>query len=147
MVHHFPNRCFLGWRDRAKVDQQFESFSPGEADRYHRLLETLELLARSLGISVFEPSPDMATLARRVSGTTVEQLFAHVFGGNLRGLLDEAIESTEAKAILGMISLAANLVPPSAPGTAIGLMLRPFSLASSPATDGNDPRRIALAAR
>nr|WP_255616459.1 NAD(P)/FAD-dependent oxidoreductase [Microvirga puerhi] len=143
VVHPFPSRCFLGWRDRDKIAEQLNAYAAGEADRYFGLLSSLEELGRHLGTSLFQASPDPVAIARNLPKDQ-ESLFHRVFFGSLRHLLDEELESEEAKALLGMVSLNATLAPPSAPGTAIGLMLRPLSLASSPALDADDPRRAAL---
>jgi Phytoene dehydrogenase and related proteins len=143
VVHPFPGGSFIGWRDRDRIAAQFNSYAPGEADRYFNLLASLEELGRHLGVSMYEPSPDLVTIAKKLPREQ-ERLFRRVFLGSLRQLLDEELESTQAKALLGMLALNAALIPPSAPGTAIGLMLRPISLASSPALDPNDPRRSVL---
>ncbi len=143
VVHAFPEGCFIGWRDRAAVAAQLDAFAPGEAARYDGLLSQLEELGRHLGVSVFEPSRSLAEMARNVP-LAKERLFEQVFLGSLRELLDEHLQSEQAKALLGMVALNATLAPPSAPGTAIGLMMRPISLASSPVLDANDPRRTAL---
>jgi phytoene dehydrogenase-like protein len=92
---------------------------------------------------LFQASPDLVTIAKGLPADQ-ERLFNRVFFGSLRQLLDEELRSDEAKALLGMVALNATLAPPSAPGTAVGLMLRPLSLASSPALSGDDPRRAAL---
>ncbi|MBB6468444.1 phytoene dehydrogenase-like protein [Aminobacter lissarensis] len=143
VVHVFPEGCFIGWRDREAVAAQLDAFAPGEAARYNSLLSRLEELGRHLGVSVFEPSRSLAEMARNIP-LAQERLFEQVFFGSLRELLDENLHSEQAKALLGMVALNATLAPPSAPGTAIGLMMRPISLASSPALDANDPRRTAL---
>ena len=143
VVHHFPEECFIAWRDQRRVDAQLDSFSPGEAARYHGLMESLENLADALGVSVFEPSPSLVELAGRVPAAQ-ERLFSRVVIGSLREILEGALRSEQARAILGMISMAANMVPPSSPGTAMGLMLRLFALRSTPPNDGADPRRLPL---
>ncbi|WP_281406721.1 NAD(P)/FAD-dependent oxidoreductase [Aminobacter sp. MDW-2] len=143
VVHVFPEGCFIGWRDREAVATQLDAFAPGEAARYNSLLSRLEELGRHLGVSVFEPSRSLAEVARHVPKAH-ERLFEQVFLGSLLELLDENLRSEQAKALLGMVALNATLTPPSAPGTAIGLMMRPISLASSPVLEANDPRRTAL---
>ena len=50
VVHHFADRAFIGWRERARVDAQLESFATGEAGRYHVLLASVEELARDMGV-------------------------------------------------------------------------------------------------
>jgi phytoene dehydrogenase-like protein len=96
-----------------------------------------------MGVSLFSPSPDAAAIARRLP-TAQQRLFDQVFRGSLAQLLDEALVSKEAKALLAMVALNATLAPPSAPGTAIGLIMRPISLVSTPAQGLHDPRKAAL---
>jgi phytoene dehydrogenase-like protein len=143
VVHGFPSGAFIGWRDRARVAAQLNRYAAGEADRYMGLIARLEELGRCLGASVFAPSPDPVALARNVPAH-LARLFAQVFVGSLRQLLDEELVSDEAKALLGMVGLNATFASPSAPGTAIGLIMRPLSLASTPASGADDPRRVAL---
>lgn len=143
IVHAFPGRPFIGWRDRDRVAAQLDAFAPGEADRYQQLLSRLEQLGRDLGVSLFSPARGIAAMARNLPASQ-EHLFEQVFFGSLRQLLDEALQSDEAKALLGMVALNATLAPPSAPGTAIGLMLRPISMASTPPISEDDPRGMAL---
>ncbi|MCC5968482.1 MAG: NAD(P)/FAD-dependent oxidoreductase [Pararhodobacter sp.] len=143
VLHAFPGGAFVGWRDRERIAAQLDSYAAGEAKRYFGLIADLENLARHLKVSVFEPSPQIAELASQVPAELAD-LFERVFFGSLRQLLDERLRSDQAKALLGMLALNASLVPPSAPGSAIGLMLRPISLASNPPTDPNDPRSVPL---
>lgn len=143
VLHAFPGGAFVGWRDRDRIARQLDSYAAGEAQRYFGLIADLEDLARHLKVSVFEPAPPIAELAQHVP-TELAGLFDRVFFGSLRQLLDERLRSDQAKALLGMLALNASLVPPSAPGSAIGLMLRPISLASNPPTDPDDPRSVPL---
>lgn len=143
LVHAFPGRPFIGWRDREKVARQFDAFAPGEAARQAALLADLEALARSMGVSLYDPRRGLAEAGRNIPPDQA-RLFEQVFLGSLRELLERRLHSQEARALLGMLALNATLAPPSAPGTAIGLMLRPISLASSPALGQDDPRRLAL---
>ncbi|HSV84165.1 MAG TPA: NAD(P)/FAD-dependent oxidoreductase [Ramlibacter sp.] len=146
VIHPFPKRCFVGWRDPGKIAEQLDAFAPGEGDRYFQLLKRLEVLGQHLvaaGASIYAPSPSAHVLADRLPRSQA-RLFEQVFHGSLRDLLDEELKSEEAKALLGMVAINAGLARPSSPGTAIGLMLRPLSLASSPALDPDDPRRTAL---
>ncbi|WP_210486513.1 phytoene desaturase family protein [Microvirga antarctica] len=143
VVHPFPSKTFIGWRDRDRIAAQLDHFAAGEAARYFAFLSKLETLGQHLGTSLFAPSPDLATIARHLPREQ-ESLFNRVFFGSLRQILDEELRSEEAKALLGMVALNATFTPPSAPGTAVGLMMRPLSLASSPALDQDDPRRAAL---
>lgn len=143
VIQPFAEGCFVGWRDRQRVAAQLDAYAAGEGQRYADLLDSLEGLARVLDMSVFEPSPDLATLARRVPDTH-RRLFEKVFFGSLTQLLDETLRSGPAKALLGMVAMNATMAPPSAPGTAVGLMLRPLSIASTPPLGPDDPRRIPL---
>ncbi len=143
VVHPFPRGAFIGWRDRDRVSTQLNAYAPGEAERYFALLSDLEELGRYLGASMFRPSPDMAEAARNVPAH-LAGLFDRVMCGSLRQLLDERLKAEEPKALLGMLALNATLTPPSAPGSAVGLMMRPISLASYAALDDDDPRRAAL---
>lgn len=143
LVHHFPSGAFIGWRDRKAVARQLDTFAPGEAERYQGLLEELEALARKLGISVYEPAPDLDRARQNLDGDE-RDLFDAVFYGSLRGLLDARLRSTEARALLAMVALNTTLAHPSEPGTAVGMMMRPLSMASTPPADENDLRQSAL---
>jgi phytoene dehydrogenase-like protein len=143
VIHPFASSTFIGWRDRAVLAEQFDRFSPGEADRYFGLIAKLEELGRHLGVSMYEPSPDIGQIAANVPADQ-RDLFNRVFFGSMTQLLDEHLRSPEAKALLAIVGMATNLTPPSAPGSAIGLMLRPISLASSPPLLDDDPRRAPL---
>lgn len=146
VVHHFGDHCFVGWRDRGRVAAQFDRFAAGEADRYARLMAKLEELGRQLvraGVSVYSSPPNLVELARRLPDEH-QRLFERVFFGSLQQLLDDELASDEVKAILGMVALNATLAPPSASGTAVGLMMRPISLASMPPVDATDPRLATL---
>lgn len=143
VIHPFSRGAFIGWKDRDRLVVQFDRFAAGEAERYFGLLADLEELGRHLGTTMFEPSPDISRAARSVPDHLMG-LFDRVMCGSLKQLLDERLESEEAKALLGMLALNATLTPPSAPGSAIGLMMRPISLASYDALDADDPRRAPL---
>lgn len=143
LVHHFPSGAFIGWRDRQAVARQLEALAPGEAERYRGLLEELEALARKLGISVYEPAPDLDQARQNLDGEECD-LFDAVFYGSLRDLLETRLQSKEAQALLAMVALNTTLAHPSEPGTAVGMMMRPLSMASTPPADENDLRQSAL---
>lgn len=130
LVHAFPSGPFVGYRNRALVHDQLNRFASGEADRYTGLLDSLEELGRHLGVSLFSPSPSLDELDERMAKSEVASIYQRVFHGSLADLLNESLRSTEAKALLGMIALNGNLLPPTHEGSAIGLMLRPISMAS-----------------
>lgn len=144
LVHPFERGTFLGWRDQARVAAQLDRFAPGEAARWQRLVAHLERLGARLGVSIFEPPPRLSELTARLTDPADERAFGQVFAGTLNDLLDEHLRSDEAKALMTMLAVNANLVPPSSPGSAIGLLLRPLSLASTPAVEPGDPRRAPL---
>ena len=144
VLQFFPERTFVGWRDQPRVDAQLDALCPGEAQRYRHLIGSLEDLATRLGVSIFEPSPGLAAMAARLKTPADRDLFDRVFHGSLRDILCEYLETSEARALLGLIAANGNLLPMSAPGTACGLMFRPFALASGVQLEADDFRRIPL---
>ncbi|GGZ59967.1 FAD-dependent oxidoreductase [Streptomyces inusitatus] len=145
VVQQFDGRCFLGWRDPARVDQQLDAFAPGEAGRYRGLISSLERLGASLGVLLDGPPPALAELGDRLTDPAERKLFTAVFEGSLTGLLDQHLRSDQAKALLALLALNAQLVPPSTPGSAVGLMMRPFALAAAGAPHSGDAaERVAL---
>jgi len=143
LVHHFPDRPFIAWRDSDKTRPQFDAFAAGDADRYKYLVGRLEDLARKLNISVYEPAPDLDRARERLNHDE-RKLFDAVFYGSLQGVLDAHLQSDQAKAVLGMVALNTTLARPSDPGTAVGLMMRPIAMASAPPGGEDDPRKMAL---
>ncbi|MFW6723068.1 phytoene desaturase family protein [Streptomyces sp. MAR4 CNY-716] len=145
VVHRFADRGFAGWRDQARVDAQLDALAPGEAARYRELITGLDRLGAALGVSLDEPPPALDELRGRLADPDDRRLFDAVFDGSLRGLLAERLHSEQVGGLLGMLALNAQLVPPSAPGTAIGLMMRPFARASVAGLSGpGDAERVAL---
>ena len=143
LVHSFGRRNFIGWRDRASTAAQLDAFSSGEAERYAALVAELERLAARLGFSLYHSVRDLDAARAKLSAQETE-LFDAVFHGSLRELLDVRLRSDEAKTLLGMVGLNVSFARPSAAGTAVGLMLRPIAMASSPEAGPEDPRRSAL---
>ncbi|MFE4665502.1 phytoene desaturase family protein [Streptomyces sp. NPDC056716] len=149
VVHRFDEGCFIGWRDPARVDAQLDAFAPGEAARYRGLIGGLERLGARLGVHLDSTPPSLDVLKKRLTGAADRRLFELVFEGGLTALLDAHLVSDRAKALLMLLALNAQLVPPSTPGTAVGLMMRPFALAAtaagSPYAGGTDgAERLAL---
>ncbi|WP_405796099.1 phytoene desaturase family protein [Streptomyces sp. NBC_01506] len=145
VVQWFEEGCFLGWRDQARVDAQLEAFAPGEAARYRGLIGGLERLGARLGVSLDGPPPALDSLRKRLSDPADLRLFAAVFEGGLTDLLDAHLKSDQAKALLTLLALNAQLVPPSTPGSAVGLMMRPFALAAAGGSGAPDAaERVAL---
>lgn len=144
LLHPFERGAFVGWRDPARVAAQLDRFAPGEAARWRALVDRLERLGAQLGVSIFEPPPRLAELAARLRDPADERAFGQLFAGSLCDLLDQHLRSDEAKALMTMLAVNANLVPPSSPGSALGLLLRPLSLASTPTAAPGDPQRAPL---
>ncbi|AUH40847.1 phytoene desaturase family protein [Streptomyces sp. CMB-StM0423] len=145
VVHRFADRSFVGWRDQARVDRQLDALAAGESGRYRELIAGLDRLGAALGVSLDEPPPPLDELRGRLADPDDLKLFTAVFDGSLRGLLAERLHSEQVGGLLGMLALNAQLVPPSAPGTAIGLMMRPFARASAAGLRGpGDAERVAL---
>lgn len=130
LVHHFPGAAFLGWRDRTLVDQQLDSFARGEATRYREFVGALEGLGQALGVSLYAPPPTLDELDQRMASSEWAPLYKEVFYGSLESLLQTRLRSPQAKALLAMLALNGNLIAPTAAGSAIGLMMRPISMAS-----------------
>ena len=144
VLHLFPDRPFVVWREQSRVDAQLDTLRAGEAERYRRFIKTLDDLGSRLGVSIFEPSPGLATMAARLETTADRDLFDRMFHGSLRDILYEHLESDETRALMGLLAANQNLMPVSAPGTACGLMFRPISLASGVEVVANDFRRMPL---
>ncbi|MFW6693699.1 phytoene desaturase family protein [Streptomyces sp. MAR4 CNX-425] len=148
VVHRFADRSFVGWRDQARVDAQLDALAPGEARRYRELIAGLDRLGAALGVSLDAPPPALDELRGRLSDPEDLKLYDAVFDGSLAGLLGERLRSEQVGGLLGMLALNAQLVPPSAPGTAIGLMMRPFARATAAGPGGaggpGDAERVAL---
>ncbi|MEU9334045.1 NAD(P)/FAD-dependent oxidoreductase [Streptomyces sp. NPDC048290] len=143
VVHHFAEGCFIGWRDQTRVDAQLEGFAPGEAARYRGLIDGLERLGARLGVRLDAPPPALDVLKKRLSDPDDLRLFELVFEHGLTDLLDAHLRSDRAKALLTLLALNAQLVPPSTPGSGAGLLMRPFALAAAaPGADGAE--RVAL---
>ena len=145
LVHPFESTTFLGWRDHALVDHQLDRLAAGEAARYRGLIAFLEELGRRLGVSLFDAPPDLATLVSQLRTPEDEDAFGRLFLGTLEELLDDFLSSEESKALMAMLAVNGQLLPPSTPGSAIGLLLRPLSLASATRRhEGYDPRDAPL---
>ncbi|GLU48739.1 phytoene desaturase family protein [Nocardiopsis ansamitocini] len=141
LFHPFDDGAFVGWRDPAAVDRQLEGYARGEARRYRALVARLDDFGRALGASVFEPPPDLSALVAGLGAEPDQEMFARLFLGGVKELLDEHLRSDQAKAILTMLAVNGNLLAPAAAGSGIGLLLRPLSKASTATEDPNDPNR------
>ncbi|MET8830590.1 NAD(P)/FAD-dependent oxidoreductase [Streptomyces sp. NPDC004610] len=144
VVHRFDEGCFVGWRDQGRVDAQLDAFAPGEAGRYRGLIEGLERLGARLGVRLDTPPPETDVLRKRLSEPDDLRLFELVFDHGLTELLDAHLRSDRAKALLMLLALNAQLVPPSEPGSGVGLLMRPFALAATGGRDPGGAERVAL---
>jgi phytoene dehydrogenase-like protein len=144
VVPFAPDRAFVGWRDPKKVNEGLAQFSRHDAAAYHEVIEYFNDFARRLGVSLFAPPPTLAELAARMRTPRDEADFAAIMFGSIRELLDKRLESDEVKTILSMLAQACGNVGPSTPGSPIGLLQRPMSLASSQISAAHDPRRQPL---
>jgi len=145
LVHGLEDgRVFVGWRDRARTDAQIEAFAPGEAARYHAVIDYLNWFAEKLAISVYREPPTLQELVRNLRGVEEEEAFSRIFFGSVRDLFEHFGLARETQAIMGPLSVVSGLVGPSTPGTPFNLMMRPISLASATDLDKDDPRRMPL---
>jgi phytoene dehydrogenase-like protein len=134
-------RAFVGWRDRERSRASLAQFSEKDAVAYGELMSYYQAFADRLAVSLFEPPRSLAEVLIRLTTPRDEADFLAIMVGSIRDLLEERFESVEVPAILAMLSSASGNMGPSTPGSAIGLLMRPLSLASSAAVDENDPRR------
>ena len=141
----FPDgRAFVGWRDPARVEAQIRAFSHRDVAGYAALFAFLNRFAERLGVSLFEAPPSLPELTARLRTPADEEAFAKVFFGSVADLLDEYLESGHLKAMIAMLGVMSNWLGPLSPGSALWLMMRPMSLASSSIEAAHDPRRQVL---
>lgn len=144
LLHPFAERLFIGWREQEQVMRQFENFAKGEFERHRSLVARLDELGHATGLSLWRrPSSLEETLSAMPKRwrSDFERLMLH---GSLRELLDESLDSDQAKSLMMMLAVNGQLVSPDAPGSAFGLLLRPISRASSgvdPMGNGSAPLR------
>ena len=144
VVPFYGNRAFVGWRDPQKVRDGFAQFSKHDSVAYYDFIEFFNDFARRLGVSVFGAPPRFAEMASRIRTPKDEADFAEIMFGSIRDMLDARLESDEVKTILAMLAQASGNVGPSTPGSPMGLMARPMSLASSQMEGEDDPRKQPL---
>jgi len=137
-------RVFVGWRDPARVQAQLEAISPRDARTYHEILAYFTDFASRMGVSTFEPPPSLAELAGRFRTPRDEDDFSRIFFGSIRDFLDERLETGDIKTILAQIAVMCGNVGPSTPGSPVGMLFRPLSLASTSIGADHDPRRQPL---
>lgn len=145
VVVPFPGaRAFVGWRDSRKVHEGMRRFSAHDADAYHEVIGFFNDFARRMQVSMFEPPPTFAEVVSRFTTPADEADLAAVLFGSIRDFLDDRLESDEMKAVLAMLALAGGNGGPSTPGSCMGLLYRPLSLASMSIEAEHDPRQQPL---
>ena len=135
---------FVGWRDPARVSEQLCAISAHDAVAYHKILEFFTRFAERLGVSLFQPPPSLAELVARLRTPQDEDDFARIFLGSIRDLLDEQLETGQVKTLIAQVANFCGNVSPSTPGSPLGMLFRPLSLASSKLSADHDPRRMPL---
>ncbi|MGI8311917.1 phytoene desaturase family protein [Saccharopolyspora hattusasensis] len=131
LVQPFDDMVFLGWRDRSQVDTQLEHFSRGESRRYRELTDTLNSVGAKTGLSLWKPSLPLKQIRENLGDSAERRLFDELVDGSLKEILDSRLKSDQAKSILTMLAVNAQLVSPTQPGSGVGLLMRPISMASS----------------
>ena len=144
LIHPFEGSTFVGWRDRKLTDEQFEKYAPGEANRYRSFVDSLNRLGANSGLSLWERPPMPDVIRQRLEDEQDRSLFDQLVYGSLDEVLDSKLKSDEAKALMAMLAVNGQMVSPKEPGTAIGLLMRPISMASSSDPDPHSPNRSPL---
>lgn len=116
-------RLYIGWRDPKRNAEQIESFAPGEAKRYDGFFAYLQDFANRLGISLFEPPPDLQRLVRNLTSPADQEAFARIFFGSARDLMNEFDLAPETMALIAPLAVVGGQVAPSTPGALINLMI------------------------
>lgn len=129
VAQRFRERTFLGYRDRSKIAEQIDSYAVGEYERYRSLIDRLNALGAAMRLSVWREPDSIEEIKDRLRGEQ-RDFFEQVIDGSLMDLLDTNLESPEAKSLLMMLALPGTRQSPREAGSALGLMLRPISLAS-----------------
>jgi phytoene dehydrogenase-like protein len=137
-------RVFVGWRDPSRVRRQLEDISVADTKAYYELTDFFTEFGRQMGVSLFAPPPSLADLVGRMATPKDEDDFARVFFGSIRDMVEERMDTDEIRTILCQIAVFAGNISPSTPGSPIGLLFRPLSLASSVIDAAHDPRRQPL---
>lgn len=131
LLHPMEDSLFIGWRDRQRVADQMERFAPGEAARHHELVEMLDELGAQSGLSLWDAPESTASALAKMNAESRSKFRRYMIDGSLNSLLDEALASSQAKSMMMMLALNGQLISPSDPGSAFGLLLRPISRASN----------------
>ncbi len=130
VAQRFGDRTFLGFRDRDRIAAQIEAFAEGEYHRYRQLIDDLNSVGAASGLSVWRAPDSIDRVRERLGAGAKRELFDRVISGSLMDLLDDRLRSSQAKALLMMLALPGTRQSPRDPGSALGLLLRPISMAS-----------------
>lgn len=131
LLQRMSEGLFVGWRDRDRVAAQLDAFAAGEAKRHRVLVERLDALGAASGLSMWEPPPSLHEALDRMPAAVREEFRRVVLEGSLNDLLTESLRTGAARSLMMMLALNGQLVSPDAPGSAMGLLMRPISRASS----------------
>ncbi|GAA2045025.1 NAD(P)/FAD-dependent oxidoreductase [Yaniella flava] len=131
LLQHAQNRLFVGWRDRDRVAEQMNAASSGEATRHRQMVDYLNDLGSASGLSLWDPPISLDEVLANMEPSKRRDFKRTFVDGTLSDLLDSSLESDLAKSLMMMVALNGNLISPDEPGSAIGLLLRPISRASS----------------
>ena len=67
LMFPFPDgRCFIAWREKAKVIEEIRKFSEQDTTRFYELFDFLNKFAERIGVSLFEPPPTIRDLVSRL---------------------------------------------------------------------------------
>lgn len=136
--------AFRGFRSRDAAYAEVKRIAPKDVDAYYEVLEYYNQIAKKMAVSVFREPPSLLELVSRFQTPQEESDFREVMFGNIADFLDERLTSPDLKALLSSLSVSAGNIPPSMPGSAMGLLRRPLSLFSDIDVADDDPRRHAV---
>lgn len=131
LLHPLGDRVFVGWRDPALVASQFDSYAVGESERHRALVSRLDAMGAATGLSLWTQPTSIEEVLEAMPAEARAEFRSLILEGSIEQLLDESLRSDQAKAMMTMLGLNTQLVPASAPGSAMGLLMRPISRASS----------------
>lgn len=131
LLQQMREGLFIGWRDQERVAAQLDSFAPGEAARYRALIARLDALGAASRLSLWDQPFSLVETLEAMPDGVRKEFTSVVLDGSLMDLLNESLKSDAAKSMMMMLALNSQLISPHAPGSAMGLLLRPISRASS----------------
>lgn len=144
LLQHIHGKPFVGWRDRARVAEQMNAARWGEAERHRKLVDYLNDLGVASGLSLWNPPNSLDEVLSSMPLQKRREFSRTFVEGTLSDLLNSSLKSDLVKSLMLMVALNGNLISPDQPGSAIGLLLRPISRASSkvdPLGIGDSPLR------